>query len=167
MLNLDKILVDGGLFALIGSFYILAMMRFNPRLFLNPGDLPADILAAVPPKTVQEKRLAILLGIPFLAGIVAIPVISTLQFRQQMGGEVAFLYLFLHPFAILLIFNLFDLLILDLLLFCTFTPRFMVIPGTEGLAGYRDYGFHLRQHLKSLIFLVLGSLIIALGVSLA
>jgi hypothetical protein len=166
MLDAGKIAFDGGLFVMIGSIIVLGMMRFNPRLFLNEGDMPPDILAAVPPKTEQEKRQALILGIPFLIAIVAVPFISTLQFRQQAGGNVPFLYLFLHSFLILMIFNLFDLFILDFLLFCTITPRFMVVPGTEGLAGYKDYGFHIRQHLRSVIFMTLGALLIALIVSL-
>ncbi len=165
MLNPCKILFDGLLFTIIGSAIVLGMIRYNPRLFLNKGDLPSDILAAVPPKTEAEKRLALMLGMPFVIAIVAVPFISTLQFHQQ-AGEVFFLLLFLHAFAILLVFNLFDLLVLDLLLFCTITPRFMVVPGTEGLAGYKDYGFHLRQHAKSIPFMALAGLVIAVVVSL-
>jgi hypothetical protein len=166
MLDTVKILSDGVLFAAIGSVIVLAMMAYNPRLFLNKGDLPADILAAVPPKTQAEKRQAIIFGLPFLFAIVAVPFISTLQFHQQAGGEVSFLSLVIHPFAILMIFNLVDLLILDFVLFCTITPRFMVVPGTEGFAGYKDYGFHIRQHLKSLPFMLLGAILIAIIVSL-
>lgn len=166
MLDTGKIVFDGGLFVLIGSLIVLGMMRYNPRLFLNKGDMPPDILAAVPPKTEAEKRQAMILGVPFLIAIVAVPFISTLQFKQQVGSNVPFLYLVLHPFLILLMFNLFDLFILDFVLFCTITPRFMVVSGTEGLAGYKDYGFHIRQHLRSVIFMALGALLIALIVSL-
>jgi hypothetical protein len=166
MLDVGKIMLDGGLFSIVGGIYILAMMRLNPRLFLNKGDMPPDILAAVPPKTDDEKRQALILGIPFLIGIIAVPFVSTLQFRQQTGIDGRFLHLFLHPFAILTIFNLFDLLILDLLLFCRITPRFMVVPGSEGLAGYKDFGFHLRQHARSVPFMALGALLIAMIVSL-
>ncbi len=160
MLIPSKILFDGGLFAILGGIFILGMMRLNPRLFLNKGDLPADILAAVPAKTDQEKRLALILGIPFLIAIVAVPFISTLQFKQA-GNGIGFISLFLHAFAILMIFNLFDLIVLDLLLFCTITPKFMVVPGTDGLAGYKDYGFHLRQHAKSVIYMALLAVVIA------
>jgi hypothetical protein len=165
MLNLSKILFDGFLFTIIGSAIVLGMMRYNPRLFLNKGDLPSDILAAVPPKTQQEKRLAVILGMPFIIAIVAVPFISTLQFLQQ-AGEVSFFQLFIHAFGVLMIFNVFDLVVLDLLLFCTITPRFMVVPGTEGLAGYKDKGFHLRQHAKSIPFMALAGLVIAAVVSL-
>jgi len=166
MLDVHKILLDGGLFAILGSIYLLVLMAYNPRLYLNKGDLPPDILAAVPPKTAREKRQAIILGVPFLVAMVAAPFVSTLQFHQQAGNDVGFLYLLLHAFLILMIFNLFDLLILDFGLFCTITPRFMVVPGTEGLAGYKDYGFHIKQHLRALPLMPLAALLIAIVVSL-
>jgi hypothetical protein len=62
----------------------------------------------------------------------------------------------------LLVFNLFDLIILDWLFFCTIQPRSMVLPGTEGMTAYRDYRFHFIGFLKGLGFTVVGSLIIAI-----
>jgi hypothetical protein len=164
MLNLSKILLDGGLFAVLGGIYVMGMMRLNPRLFLSKNDLPPDILAAVPPKTDSEKRLALILGIPFLIAIVAVPLVSTLQFQEQVGNHAALLNLFLHAFTILMIFNLFDLIVLDGIIFCAITPRFVVVPGTEGLAGYKDYGFHLRQHARSVPYMALAALVIAIVV---
>lgn len=38
-----------------------------------------------------------------------------------------------------------------LLVFVTLQPCFVVLPGTEGLQGYRDYGFHFRQFLKRVV----------------
>jgi hypothetical protein len=40
--------------------------------------------------------------------------------------------------------SLLSMLILDWLIFVTVQPAFVVIPGTEGLAGYRDYWFHFE-----------------------
>jgi len=40
--------------------------------------------------------------------------------------------------------SLLSMLILDWLIFVTVQPAFVVIPGTEGLAGYKDYWFHLE-----------------------
>jgi hypothetical protein len=45
------------------------------------------------------------------------------------------------------VFNVVDWLILDWFMFCTLTPRLVVIPGSEGLAAYKDYGFHFRGFL--------------------
>ncbi|MDW6058501.1 hypothetical protein SAZ11_11010 [Streptomyces sp. FXJ1.4098] len=35
-------------------------------------------------------------------------------------------------------------MVLDWRLFCRVQPRFMVLPGTEGMPEYRDYAFHVR-----------------------
>jgi hypothetical protein len=37
----------------------------------------------------------------------------------------------------------------------------MVLPGTEGMAGYRDYRFHFIGFLKGLGFCVVGGLVIS------
>jgi hypothetical protein len=32
-------------------------------------------------------------------------------------------------------------------MFCTWTPKFLVLPGTEGMAGYKDCRKHARNQL--------------------
>ncbi len=161
MWNATRILRDGTLLALIGSVFILAMMRYNPRLFLNPGDFPKDILDAVPPKTEEEKRQAMILGIPFFIGLLGGPLVSALALQRETAGGVPFMHLFLHTFGVLMIPNLVDLVVLDWLLFCTITPSFMVVPGTEGLDGYKDYRFHLRGHARGTALMAVLSAIVA------
>jgi hypothetical protein len=46
-------------------------------------------------------------------------------------------------------------------MYCTITPRFVVIPGTEGMAGYKDYVFHLRGFLIGSVISAAGGLVIA------
>ena len=50
----------------------------------------------------------------------------------------------LHVFLLFLLVNVWDLVVLDWLFFITIQPDLVVFPGTEGLAGYRDYWFHFR-----------------------
>jgi hypothetical protein len=52
-----------------------------------------------------------------------------------------------------------DLFVCDYLIFCTITPRFVVIPGTEGNPGYKDKSVHTKTipHML-LISAVLGAL---------
>jgi len=52
-------------------------------------------------------------------------------------------------------------LVLDWLIFCTIQPRRIVLPGTEGMAGYRDYRFHFIGFLKGLSFCSVGGLFVA------
>ena len=44
------------------------------------------------------------------------------------------------------------ILLLLVLIFCTFTPAFAVLPGTEGMAGYKNYAMHFRGFLIGTLF---------------
>jgi len=51
----------------------------------------------------------------------------------------------------------------------TMKPKFMILPGTEGMAGYSYYKFHFRKFLNAIVFtfiLALVITVIALGVEL-
>jgi hypothetical protein len=158
MLNISKLIVDGGIFSAIASFYLFAILNINPRLFLQ--DYPEDIQRAVPQKSQEERRLSILLGAPFLLLLFAGPLISTLSLKHQGGGELTFLSASSHAFGIVFIFNLVDWLILDWLIFCTITPSFLVIPDTEGMAGYKDYTFHFRAFIVGTVLSIVAGCII-------
>ena len=115
----------------------------------------------VPPKTGREKILSAILGLLFLLLLLAVPIVSTMQARQRFGGESPFLILAGHAFGVVFLFNLADWLILDCLVFCRITPAFVVIPGSEGASGYKDYGFHFRGFLKGTAFSVVAALFIS------
>jgi hypothetical protein len=59
--------------------------------------------------------------------------------------------------ALLLVLQAVDLVVLDWLVFVTLQPRFVVLPGTEGMAGYRDLRFHVRGFARASV----ASLVIA------
>lgn len=158
MPNMTKIIIDGTILSVLASLYLIAVLRFNPRLFLQ--DYPADIQDQVPPKTEAEKRQSLIVGAPFLLLLATVPFVSTLTLRQS-GEAVSFLQLFLNAFGVLLVFNLVDLVLLDWLVFCAITPRFVVIPGTEGMAGYKDYVYHLRASLVGVVLCIVAGLVIA------
>jgi len=162
MVQLQKIITDGALLSILASLMIVVSMRVNPRIWLQ--DYPQEIQAKVPPKTVREKQLSLIFGIPFLLLLVAVPFWSTYTLRQQF--TTPFLGLLLNAFGVAFIFNLVDWLILDWLMFCTLTPAFIVIPGTQGMAAYKDYGYHFRGFLIGTVFSAVAGLVIAGLVSL-
>ncbi len=96
MFDFGKALIDGAIFSIIGSIYLVAMLWYNPRLALNKGDYPDDVIAAAPPTTKDEQRLAIIFGIPYIIYSLAFPIISTLALNRSSGGNTPFLDLFLH-----------------------------------------------------------------------
>jgi len=157
--SLTTALRDGLILSVPACIVLIALLHANPRWMLQ--DYPPQIQALAPPRTAQEKRRGLILGLPFLILLIAVPLWSTLSLQLHAGGRAAFADLFLNAFVVLLVFNLVDLLVLDWGLFCTLTPGFLVIPGTEGAAGYKDYGFHLRGAMIGTVFSALGALVLA------
>ncbi|MFD0385689.1 hypothetical protein ACFQ2B_35230 [Streptomyces stramineus] len=52
-----------------------------------------------------------------------------------------------------------DLVVFDWIIFAGLRPRLLVLPGTEGMAEYRDLRFHLNAALKgSPLIIVVGLL---------
>jgi len=66
----------------------------------------------------------------------------------------------IHTFGVAFSFNLVDWIILDWLLFCTIQPKFMIIPGSEGMPGYKNYFIHFRGFLIGSVISLFGALII-------
>jgi hypothetical protein len=154
MINYTQLITDSAIYVAIATVLLLGLVLYNPRLMLQ--DYPPAIKAIVPPKTEVEKRQSILLGVPFLLALLILPFVFV--FRLD---ETSFLGLFLHAFGVVWAFNLWDWLVLDWLLFCTITPKPMIIPGSEGHPAYKDYAFHFRGFLIGTVFSLVMGLIVA------
>ncbi len=77
---------------------------------------------------------------------------------------------FLHTFGLLWIVNLVDIAVIDWALFMNLLGDRVVLPGTEGLAGYDDYLFHVEQSLLTpapWIGTIVLSALVAAGFALA
>ena len=140
---------------LLACLALLWLVGRNPRYMMQ--DYPPEITANIPPQTAKEKREGMRYGLPFLIILVGFPLLPG-----------CFLFFWADPFhgvvaeniLLMLSFNLVDLVILDWMIFCWLTPRFMVLPGTEGHLGYKNYFFHFVGFLKGLIFVLIGSLVV-------
>jgi hypothetical protein len=155
----QKILIDGGVLSAIFIIIVFIVGMNRPRWFLNEKDVPADILAAVPPRTPEEFKQAKIAMIPFFIILIGGMVYSTVTFYLQSQPD--FVSLWLHAFLIVFIISTSDLVFVDWLVLNTITPKWAVYPGTEGFVGYKDYGFHGRAHLKVLPAQMLGAGVVA------
>jgi hypothetical protein len=133
--------------------------RFNIAIFA--GDYPPDIKAKFGPldaRTERQKKV--------VAAVLVLVIVVTLGWMvwamPQASLPQDFISVFVAAFAAAFTFNLIDLLILDWLMFVTWRPSFIVLPGTEGMAGYRDYGFHFHGFLIGLRFCFAAGLLTAL-----
>ena len=154
MLDAARIVRDGALLSVVGSAYLLLLLRFNPRVFL--GHYPKEIREIVPPKSEKEQRTSLLLGL-----LIGAPVASALLWRTATLGSHSFWELFAYVFGVLFIFNLVDLLILDWLIVCWFEPRWLILPGTEHIAIPNPYIHHFKEFLMGTVGLGIVGLAIA------
>jgi hypothetical protein len=162
MPDLTLLLQHGILYGAILS--VLMVLAFVGAAYLNPEiwlpDYPPDIRERFGPMSERAKRQRRLVGISVLMLLTGVLVLSSVRLAQ-IGSESHFFSVFFGTFVVLLVFNAVDLLILDWLLFVTLRPKIVVLPGTEGVEGYGDYGFHFRAFLRGLAGSFVGSLVVA------
>ena len=154
-------LASHGLFyaVIVNGYLFLLMVSTSPRVW-GYSDYSESIKAKVPPQTKKEKRLAIIVGLPWIIFTLGFPIYSTLILKSKLGGEIPFWTAFLNVFVLVCLAVLGDLVILDWLIVSTITPEFVIIPGTEK-ADYKDFSHHYKAHARAAVPLVLLCIIFA------
>jgi hypothetical protein len=167
-MNTLQLLQLGGIWGLaFGSAFCVATLiigRINAAMLLN--DYPPDIRAKFGPMSAETRQQANKATLPLLATLGLILFLGLAQLRSIHGG-LTFVSTLIFTTVIFQTWNLMDLLVLDWFLLMTLKPSFMILPGTEGMAGYRDYRFHVRKFLNGIVFTFILALIvtsIAVGV---
>lgn len=140
---------------------LLTVISGTIALDMFVDDYPPDIKKKYGPMSPRAARLRPYIATLLFITVLVVPTIGLFALQAEIDS-VPFLPAVIFSGIALLVFNTFDLIILDWLFFCTIQPRSMVLPGTEGMAAYRDYRFHFIGFLKGLGFTVVGSLLIAI-----
>ena len=136
-----------------------ASLYVNPEMWIN--DYPPDIREAVGPMSEGTRLQATVAASVILPIMIGVPIYSLVSLKRQRP-HLSFRSAFLSTFIVGNVFNLYDLVILDWLIFIVLQPEFVVIPGTEGMDGYRDYFFHFMESTKGLAGVTIVSLVFAL-----
>ena len=144
---------------LVNGFLLIMMVSTSPRVW-GYSDYSDEIKAKVPPQTVAEKRLALLMAIPWLIFTFWYPIYATNLLKAELGGQIPFSTAFLGIFSLLLATSLVDLVVLDWLIVSKITPNFVMIPGTTK-ADYQDFSHHYKAQAKAVLPLAVIALIIA------
>lgn len=145
-------LAYGLILSVLSSAVLLISAYFNPESMVD--GYPPDIQERHGPMSATAYRHKRLVGIPFGVVLIGLLLVSILTLPA-----ITFWMVFINTALVLFTFNLVDLLVLDWLIFNTIRPAFIVLPGTEGMAGYRDYGFHFRKFLKGVAGAMLAGLV--------
>jgi len=107
-------------------------------------DYPPAIQERFGPKSPRGERVARVLGVLMALLMLGIAIGGIATLKDRLGGDIGFWPGFVFGKVLLIVINIFDLVVLDWLLFCWIQPSFMVLPGTEGMPEYRDWKFHLK-----------------------
>jgi uncharacterized membrane protein YhaH (DUF805 family) len=166
--NLWSLIPNGLLFGLLlgvlMSLIVLVIAKVNPEIMLK--DHPPDVQAKYGPISDRARRLRLPLGIVILSILVALVAISLDPLLDTVERTGRFVAVFINLVAMFTFFNILDWLVLDWLIVVTIRPKFIVLPGTEGMPGYSDYGFHFRGLLIGIPITVLTSLLLAARVAI-
>ena len=150
----------GFVLSLLLTLVFLGAVYLNGEIMLN--DYPPDVKKAYgeekDPKTRGQRRIFSLLFLGALFGTITWSVVSI---SRNSSEPLTFLPLFALILVEILAFNVWDLLLIDWLVFNTLQPKFIILPGTEGLPGYKDYRFHFRGFLTGVLFSFVSSLVLA------
>lgn len=136
---------------------VIGGLAITPETGLQ-GYPPAVRAAYGPPR--RETRIArAFIGLLFLVFLTSGLAVAVFRTGRYNGSNLTFGQAWLSAYTAFTVFNLFDLLLIDGLLFILIRPRFVVLPGTEDMDEYGDFVFHLRESGKGL---VIGAVVAAL-----
>jgi len=160
MMSTSRILTEGFMLSILFLAILIPSLAYNPRIWLQ--DYPKDIQRLVEPKSKTEEKQFILIG-SIVMLLTLTPLISSIVLD---GNQITFWTTFIQFYLIFTMVSLTDLIILDWLIFCIITPAFIIIPGTQGARGYKNFRFHFTGFFKGAIIYGAFSLILA-GIRIA
>lgn len=154
-------LAHGGVLSVAMAALILWSLRISAEAWL--GDYPPDIRERYGEISAKGKRLRLLFGVPILLAPLGVAAALVFRLHDLAGAALSFRQAALAIFICWSVFNVVDLVLVDWLIFVRFQPRFIVLPGTEGLPGYKDYFFHFKAFLVGVVLSAAVALAAAAG----
>lgn len=156
-MNIGIALLHGLIWSLMWCVTVNITEMKWPHVFLH--DYPKELQAVIVLPEFTNKKPAFAFLTVSMTLIVAFLFWSPIY--TFYSTDAGFGSIFLHVWIVTMCWNLFDLLVMDWLIFCTWRPSFIVLPGSEGHKSYRNYAFHLIGFLKGSVIVTVGSLIVA------
>ena len=138
---------DGALLSGVLGALILGSLYYNAEIWHQ--DYPPEVREKAGPMSPAAKRQRAVLAVPLFLTALGVPVYSNLKLKRRNRGDLSFSSTFVNAYAVGQTWNIFDLLVIDYLLY-KLRPDFAVLPGTGGMAAYDDFSFSGKGFLKGL-----------------
>jgi hypothetical protein len=124
-------------------------------------DYPEDVREAWGPmsETAKSQRRWVAAG--FFGAIIGILALSVVRLNVLSGYQLTWADVLVSTAIMTMLFNIVDAVVLDVLVMLVLWPGLVILPGTEGMAGYRDARWHVRNFFAGFGFVIVGSLITA------
>jgi hypothetical protein len=135
-LIVQESVVIGLILSAVLSVMVIGSLMINKEMWL--GDYPPDVKAKWGSMSEKAKRLRNWFVIPFFGTLIAGAVITVNRLGGASGATPSFLAIFASIAIEFVVFNLVDAVIIDWLILMVLWPGLAYLPGTEGMAGYRD-----------------------------
>ena len=140
------------IYNLAASILLYGSLAVNPRIWLHR--MPPEVRSKVAEKSPAEQKLFIKFAIPFVLLLFGYPCVYAFYEGTFYWNDLWILLAFFASFA------LWDTLVLDILIFCKLTPRFVIITGTRR-EDYLNMKYHLVSGAKGLVMSILFSGVLA------
>ena len=129
-------LVIGALLGIVITIMIVISFMINKEMWLK--NYPPDVKARWGPISGKAKRQRLGFAILFLGVLTGAMVYDVTRLEVVLGTPPSFLSIFASIVVMLVLFNLVDAVIIDWLILLVLWPGLAVLPGTEGMPGYKD-----------------------------
>jgi len=128
-----------------------------PHVFLH--DYPEELQKVIQLPQLKNKKAAY--TFETIATILIAAFIFWSGIYTYHSNPVSYWIILCHIFIVCMSWNVFDLIVMDWIIFCTWQPKYIVLPGSEGNKAYKDYKFHFVGFLKGSVISIIGSIVIA------
>jgi hypothetical protein len=152
-------LIEGLAWSVLWIIYVYIIVTKYPWQMMH--DYPKDIqkAATLAEPTEKQNKSAKVFGL--VGSLIIFAALILFGLFYFANSEVTFLKVFIFIFVIAMTWNVIDLLIMDWLIICIITPRWVVIEGTDGCKGYKDYMYHFKGFLIGCVYTTIMALVIA------
>ena len=158
-MDISAAVLHGLVWSVIWGLPVTLMEVWWPQLWVHDYPKVLQAVITLPPLTGARKTAAHTFRAVWLLVVLGYVFFSV--WRTYGAAPVGYWAVYLHVLVMNLLWNLVDTVVLDWGIFCTWRPRFIVLPGSEGHPAYRDYGYHLVALLKGCAISVAGAAVLA------
>lgn len=152
-------IIEGFIWSVLWIIYVYVIVTKYPWMMLH--DYPKDIQEAstLPEPTSDQRKSAKRFGL--IGSLVIFGTIIAFGLIYFAGVSVSYLRVLAFILIIAMVWNTVDLVIMDWLIICTITAKWVIIEGTEDCKGYKDYFYHFKAFLIGCVYSTIMSLVIA------